>query len=55
MAQQGAKRGSGIKTHPRIYYETPMMKKSRDVAKVWCFNYKELGHFTKDYEKVRQD
>jgi len=34
---------------------TLVEKKSQDVAKVWCFNYKELGHFAKDYEKVRQD
>jgi hypothetical protein len=31
-----------------------MEKKSRDVAKVWCFNYKELGHFIKDNKKVQQ-
>jgi hypothetical protein len=25
----------------------------RDVDKVRCFNYEELGHFAKDYEKVK--
>jgi hypothetical protein len=35
--------------------ETLAEKKLQDVAKVQCFNYKELGHFTKDCEKVRQD
>ncbi len=30
-------------------------KKLWDVAKVRCFNCEELGHFAKDYEKVRQD
>jgi hypothetical protein len=30
-------------------------KKPRDVDKARCLNYEELGHFTKDYEKVKQD
>ncbi len=34
---------------------TQTEKKPCDVAKVRCFNYDELGHFAKDYEKVRQD
>jgi len=29
-----------------------MEKKSQDVAKVRNFNYEELGHFVKDYEKL---
>jgi hypothetical protein len=27
-------------------------KKPWDIVKVYCFNYKELGHFVKDYKKV---
>jgi hypothetical protein len=30
-------------------------KKSQDVAKVRCFNCEELGHFSKDYKKIKQD
>jgi hypothetical protein len=32
-----------------------MGKKLQDVAKVQNFNYEELGHFVKDYEKVNHD
>jgi hypothetical protein len=28
-----------------------MKKKRQDDAKVQCFNWDELGHFAKDYEK----
>ncbi len=34
---------------------TRVEKKLWDVAKVRCFNCKELGHFTKDCEKVNHD
>ncbi len=53
----GPKRGQKRKwdKNPPKDKRTPMEKKSWDVAKVWCFNYEELGHFIKDYEKVRQD
>jgi len=29
------------------------VEKPKNVTKVKCFNYEELGHFAKDYEKVR--
>ncbi len=32
-----------------------MEKKSQDIAKVQCFNYDELKHFSKDCEKVKHD
>ncbi len=30
-------------------------KKPQNIAKVWYFNCKELGHFAKDCEKVRHN
>jgi hypothetical protein len=49
VVRKGSKKGSGIKTHPRT--RELRQRKSHEM----CFNCEELGHFAKDYEKVKQD
>jgi hypothetical protein len=41
--------------NPPIDKGTLVKKNLWDVTKVRCFNYKGLGHFAKDYDKVRQN
>jgi hypothetical protein len=57
QAASGSKRGQNRKWDKNLSKDrgTPTEKKPWDVAKVWCFNYDRLGHFAKDYEKVKQD
>jgi hypothetical protein len=57
QAASGSKRGQNRKWDKNLPKDKGISaeKKPRDVAKVQCFNYDELGHFAKDYENVRQD
>ncbi len=57
QASNGPKRGQKKMwdKNPPKDKGTPIEKKSQDVAKIWSFKCKELGHFVKDYEEVNQD
>jgi hypothetical protein len=48
------KKGQKIKwdKNPTKDRRVPAKKKPWDIAKVCCFNCKELGHFVEDYKKV---
>jgi hypothetical protein len=51
----GPKRGQKRKWDKNMPKDkgTPTKNKPKDVVKVQCFNCDKLGHFAKDYEKVR--
>ncbi len=53
----GPRRGQNKKwnKNPPKDKRTLVKKQLWDVAKIQCFNYKELGQFAKDCKKVKQD
>lgn len=51
VAQKGAIKGNGRRTHKRMVMT--WLKKPRDITKIKCFSYNNVGHYSKFFPKIR--
>jgi hypothetical protein len=51
VAKKGAIKESGRRICKRMVMA--WLKKPRDITKIKCFNYNNVGHYAKDFPKIR--